>query len=83
MKQRLKYDWEFQKLPVKDGVIPDRFEENAFYNVVVPHDWLIGQAENLYEDSVGWYRKRIELNLKRSEIISCALRAFTWIVLFS
>ena len=62
MKQRLKYDWEFQKLPVKDGVIPDRFEENAFYSVVVPHDWLIGQTENLYEDSVGWYRKRIELN---------------------
>ena len=64
MKQKLKYDWEFQKIPVVDGIIPDDFKEELFYPVVVPHDWLIGQAEDLYENSVGWYRKRIELNPK-------------------
>ena len=68
MKQKLKYDWEFQKIPVINGVIPEQFEDTAFQNVVLPHDWLIGQAENLYEDSVGWYRKRIELNLKAQRI---------------
>ena len=66
MKQKrlLKYHWEFQKIPVVDGIIPDAFAEDAFYEVVVPHDWLIGQTENLYEDSVGWYRNQIELNLQ-------------------
>ena len=61
LKQKLKYDWEFQKVSVRNGVIPESYEEEDFYPVVIPHDWLIGQVENLYEDSVGWYRKRIEL----------------------
>ena len=61
MKQKLKYDWEFQKISIVNGNIPETYEEDAFYPVVLPHDWMIGQAENLYEDSVGWYRKRIEL----------------------
>ncbi len=61
-KQLLKYDWEFQKLPIVEGNIPEKFREDAFYEVVLPHDWLIGQAENLYENSVGWYRKKIEIS---------------------
>ncbi len=64
MKQKLKYNWEFQKLPVNNGIIPESYTEEGFTPVVLPHDWLIGQAENLYEDSVGWYRNRIELNPK-------------------
>lgn len=57
--EKLKYGWEFQKVPIMDGKIPEGFEQDAFYEVVVPHDWMIGQAENLYENSVGWYRKTI------------------------
>lgn len=64
MKQKLKYDWEFQKLPAVNGNIPESYTEEGFTPVVIPHDWLICQTENLYEDSVGWYRKRIELNLE-------------------
>ena len=64
MKQKLKYHWEFQKAPVVDGIIPETYEENAFREVIVPHDWLIGQTENLYEDSVGWYRNRIQINFQ-------------------
>ena len=59
--EKLKYAWEFQKTPIHGGVIPEKCEEGAFYEVVVPHDWMIGQAENLYEDSVGWYRRKITL----------------------
>ncbi len=59
--EKLKYGWEFQKVAILEKKIPDIYEENSFYEVVLPHDWMIGQAENLYEDSVGWYRKRIEL----------------------
>ena len=64
MKQKLKYGWEFQKVPIINSEIPESYEENAFYEVVIPHDWLIGQAENLYEDSVGWYRNRIQMNVE-------------------
>lgn len=60
--QKLKYNWEFQKVPVQNGNIPDTYDKNAFYEVVVPHDWMIGQAENLYEDSVGWYRKTLVID---------------------
>lgn len=66
-KKLLKYDWEFQKLPITNGVIPDTFEKNAFTPVVLPHDWLIGQAENLYEDSVGWYRRLLVLEPEKTE----------------
>lgn len=66
-KQLLKYGWEFQKLPICNGVIPDSFEETAFTPVVLPHDWMIGQAENLYEDTVGWYRHRLILEPERIE----------------
>lgn len=24
----------------------------------LPHDWLIYDTKNLYEDSIGWYRKK-------------------------
>lgn len=61
VKQLLKYGWEFQKIPITDGKIPEQYEEDAFYQVVVPHDWMIGQADNLYENSVGWYRKTVEI----------------------
>lgn len=63
-KTLLKYDWEFQKMPISEGVIPDTYREDAFRPVVIPHDWLIDQAENLYEDSVGWYKKKISIDFK-------------------
>ena len=60
-KQLIKYDWELQKTAIQSGVIPETYNEKEFYKVVVPHDWMIGQAENLYEDSVGWYRRSIQI----------------------
>ena len=63
-KTLLKYNWEFQKTPITGDVIPDTYTESDFQSVAVPHDWMIGQAETLYEDSVGWYRKNIQINFK-------------------
>ncbi len=59
--EKLKYGWEFTKVPIVGEVIPVEYEKAAFTEVVIPHDWMIGQAENLYENSVGWYRKTIEV----------------------
>lgn len=46
--------WEFAKssLDVTDGA------GLIFEPVDLPHDWLIYNTLNLYEDSIGWYRKR-------------------------
>ncbi len=48
--------WYFCKTPLGDK--PDA--GTAFQRVRIPHDWLIYDARNLYEDSCGWYRKRFE-----------------------
>ena len=32
--------------------------EREMQPVDLPHDWLIYDTKNLYEDSIGWYRKR-------------------------
>jgi beta-galactosidase len=56
--------WEFKKQPLDDpktpvGDLPPAGSEWA--PVEIPHDWLIYDANNLYENSVGWYRKSFEL----------------------
>ncbi|SEO07692.1 beta-galactosidase [Amphibacillus marinus] len=47
-------DWTFvkTKLDVKD--VP----QTGFESVQLPHDWLIYNTDNLYEDGIGWYKKR-------------------------
>lgn len=49
--------WEFVKLPL--SVTLDELEgcRPVFKSVSLPHDWLIYQGTNLYEDGSGWYRK--------------------------
>ena len=41
------------------GMLPS---ESDFSAVPVPHDWLIYDSENLYEDSVGFYKKDFDLH---------------------
>ena len=49
--------WSFLKTPfgTEPGEIENRREE--FAPVDIPHDWLIYQTRDLYEDGTGWYRK--------------------------
>ncbi|MBR3873603.1 MAG: DUF4982 domain-containing protein [Clostridia bacterium] len=49
--------WLFAK--TANECIPD---ETDFAPVCLPHDWLIGQAENLYECSDGWYRRMLRVD---------------------
>lgn len=42
--------WEFAKTQVGGSV-------TKWQPVCIPHDWLIYDARNMYEDSEGWYRK--------------------------
>lgn len=36
-------------------------QKTRFEAVELPHDWLIYDAKNLYQDGCGWYRKEFEL----------------------
>src|SRR5690554_6153179 len=47
-------DWEFAKSSLK-VTDPAGLQ---FLPVDLPHDWLIYNTQNLYEDSIGWYCKR-------------------------
>lgn len=50
--------WRFLKtqLGTEYGEISGRFEE--FESVDIPHDWLIYNVNDLYEDGTGWYIKK-------------------------
>ena len=59
--QRLLNDgWQFVKRPFGStlGEVLD-LPEAAWRRVDLPHDWLIGQASDLYETSDGWYRRAL------------------------
>lgn len=57
--------WEFAKSTLEttssDGL--------AFNAVDIPHDWLIYNTLNLYEDSTGWYRKEFTWHKNESEVL--------------
>lgn len=46
-------NWSFAKTPLDEVSI----NELDFKPIEVPHDWLIYQTEDLYENSIGWYRR--------------------------
>lgn len=47
--------WQFVKLPLGSGYADMRAAEKR--GVILPHDWLIENADALYEDGDGWYAK--------------------------
>ena len=51
MQQLLNDNWRF----AKTGNGAPRPAQEAFAPVALPHDWLIAQENNLYENSDGWY----------------------------
>ncbi len=51
--------WEFSKQEI--GTDLSKITAFSFAKVNLPHDWLIGQTEDLYETSTGFYRKQFAL----------------------
>ncbi|MBO4337698.1 MAG: hypothetical protein J5842_06465, partial [Lachnospiraceae bacterium] len=65
MKKLFNDGWEFSKqAPGKD--ITD-INEMDFAPVNLPHDWLIGQTKDLYESSVGFYRRKFSLDKEQGQ----------------
>ena len=50
--------WRFLKTPVGTTRQQVMEREEEFQKVDIPHDWLIYDAQNFYEDGTGWYEKR-------------------------
>ena len=59
--------WEFLKVPLGTGYEDACAHKKEFVPVELPHDWLIYDAHNLYENSYGWYHKVFENPLSDGE----------------
>jgi len=58
-KKLFNQDWTFLKTALETGLSDIKERKAEFKAVDIPHDWLIYQVKDLYEDSTGWYRKVI------------------------
>lgn len=59
--------WEFAKSSLEN----DSHDGLIFEPIDLPHDWLIYDTLNLYENSIGWYRKKFHYNPGKSQILLC------------
>lgn len=56
MKQLFNDNWVFQKFPL-DTAMNDIWNEKNWQSVDLPHDWMIYDTENLYEEAISCYKK--------------------------
>ncbi|MEZ0536627.1 glycoside hydrolase family 2 TIM barrel-domain containing protein [Caldicellulosiruptoraceae bacterium PP1] len=59
--------WQFAKSQL--GV--DKIDNLTFEPVDLPHDWLIYNTLDLYENSIGWYRKTLNCTKEDKQYILC------------
>lgn len=61
--------WQFAKTSM-DGVTDVRSIAALNFDAVdLPHDWLIYDTQNLYENSIGWYRKTFHYEPKAEQSV--------------
>lgn len=60
-KQLFNNYWYFSKQPLNTSYEAVLADEQAWMSVTLPHDWLIYDSNNLYENSEGWYRKTLHV----------------------
>ncbi|MCM1568469.1 MAG: DUF4982 domain-containing protein [Roseburia sp.] len=60
-------DWYFLKTPLGTSWEQMRGRQQEFRPVELPHDWLIYQTDDLYENSFGWYRKEFTAQIREGE----------------
>ena len=54
-------NWSFMLRKV-GSELSDALAELSWYDVEVPHDWLIGDTIDLYRSNDGWYRKTFRVD---------------------
>lgn len=67
MNQKILFNdgWEF----AKSGLDAENAESLKFEPVDLPHDWLIYNTLDLYENSIGWYRRRYTFDGKADQVL--------------
>ena len=62
--RRINSEWLFFKQPLPDTAttLPAQ-NDSRFYPVNLPHDWLISNSADHYENSEGWYQKTISSDI--------------------
>ncbi len=61
--------WEFSKQHLHTSLEEINQKQNTFRPVGIPHDWLIENTENLYEDATGWYRCRFDWKTEPDQVV--------------
>lgn len=61
MKTLFNDDWKFCKVPL-ETTMKEILDASAWTPVDLPHDWLIYDTQNLYEDSIGCYQKVFQVD---------------------
>lgn len=56
-------NWKFMLKEV-GSELSDAESETDWHDVEVPHDWLIGDTNNLYKSNDGWYKKTFDVGEK-------------------
>ncbi len=61
--------WQFTKKKIGTSLFELQDNETAWYEVEVPHDWLIYDTQNLYETGEGWYKKCFILEETADQVV--------------
>lgn len=70
MKKLFNDGWEFTKQRLHTTFDEISGQKEVFQSVGIPHDWLIYQHQDLYEDGTGWYRKKFFWKKSEKERVS-------------
>ncbi|GFN30763.1 glycoside hydrolase family 2 TIM barrel-domain containing protein [Paenibacillus xylaniclasticus] len=70
-KRKLSNGWQFMKQPLGTTLNEVTSGDWEWEHVTLPHDWLIYDSNNLYENGQGWYKTTLELDeLKQDQYMS-------------
>lgn len=58
-KQLWNEGWQFSKQILENENVNDFKRPDTWTNVDLPHDWLIEDTYHLYQDTAGWYQKKL------------------------
>ena len=62
MQKLINDNWQFAKLPLGSALSDAlALPANAWRDVDIPHDWLIENADDLYQSGAGWYRRALDV----------------------